>query len=158
MSQHSTHFLLNIQAFSPLKLRLSKTTPSPHLPSVWRKKRKTIHPPPVKTIFLFNPTGSQRGRLKREWASCTLTAQRSLLPSPTDHHSAMSGNEEQGKGERKGKATTSKETHTFHTSFQQEKAAVTRNSPDGSSIPGAEQQKGTDNSHSPDTSVHLNKR
>lgn len=86
MSQHSTHFLFNIQAFSPLNLRLAKTTPLPTSP-LWKEKFSL----PVKTIFLFNPTGSQRGRLKREWAARTLTAQRSpstpiphLYP-PTDH-------------------------------------------------------------------------
>lgn len=83
MSQRSTHFLFNIQAFSPLKLWLSKTTPRPIPPSLRkkRKERKTFSLP-VKTIFLFNPTGSQRGRQKREWASCMLIAQWFHPPPP----------------------------------------------------------------------------
>lgn len=66
---------------------------------------------PVKTILLFNPTGSQRGRLKREWASCTLTAQWSPSPPiphlhpPTNHHSAMVCLEKKSRGRgEKGKS------------------------------------------------------
>lgn len=51
----------------------------------------------------------------------------------------MPGKEDWGKRERKT-TTTSEGTHTFHTSFQQEKAAVIRESPVGLSTPGAEQQ------------------
>lgn len=49
------------------------------------------------------------------------------------------GREKQRERERKT-TTTSEETHTFHTSFQQEKAAVIRESPVGLSIPSVEQQ------------------
>lgn len=131
------HFLFNIETFPLLKPILAKTTP--HLPYFFSFSF------PVKTILLFNPTGSMRGRVGGK-----LTAANSL---PNDHPppppppsstfrepwlEKMSKGRDAEKRERYTTAT-SKETHTFNTSFQQEKAAVTLESPVGLSIPSAKQ-------------------
>lgn len=79
MLQHSTHFLFNVQAFSLLKHVRAKTTPPPK-PSLSF---------PVKTILLFNPTGSTGGRL-REWAASTLLLTHCSMSPPPIHRLSLS--------------------------------------------------------------------
>lgn len=175
MSQHSTHFLSNIQAFSPLKLWLPTTTSRPTSPLSWRKKKGKTFSLPVKTILLFNPTGSQRGRLKEGvgvmQAHCPMSP---LLPShppplfpPTDHHSAMSENEEkrgekrEERREKEKQPQAEKPTHFTHHSSRRKQLwpgiPLTVQEYPGQSSKGTSAW-GTDISHSLDTSIHLNKR
>lgn len=76
----STHFLYNVQTFFLLKAIQAKTTP-PTTPLFFSFSF------PVKTILLFNPTGSARGRLEREWAAgILLLAHCWMLNSPPSLH------------------------------------------------------------------------
>lgn len=120
---------------------------------------------PVKAILLFDPTGSKRGRLEREWAASRLLL---LLlpppplpipltslplppsppppppPPPTVTEPCLEKKRGEGRGVQRGErktTTANEETHRFHTSFQQEKAAAIRESPDGLNIPGAERPR-----------------
>lgn len=119
MFQHSTHFLFNVHTFL-LKPILAKTTP--HLPLFFFSSF------PVKTILLFNPTGSARGRLEREWAASALllthcsipphthTPRPHPQPQLTDRHLAMPGKEERRKRGRERKKNNNHKRRNPHIS------------------------------------------
>lgn len=114
--------------WSPYELR--QPPPHTHLPSFFALS--------YSTILLFSPTGSTGGRLERQWAASMLLLTHWPMPPPqpppTVTVPCLEKRAEEGmqRKEKERKATTtSEETHTFHTWFQQEKAAVTGESPVG---------------------------
>lgn len=158
------HFLFNVQTFSLLKPILAKTTPPPPLFSSFSF--------PVKTILLFNPTGSTRGRLKREWAANALLLTRCSTPPPSLHRQLLS-NAWKRKEERRKRVREERKKNNNH---KRRNPHISHIIPAGESScdsgipcwfkhsrrraagPGWSTSTGrTDNSHSPDSSPHLNK-